>query len=146
MEIEVFESKAELGRAAAAYAAEGIRRAIDENGRANIVLATGASQFDTLASLPPGTYEVLGNTAVLEESGKLHSPEKGCLVGSSATMLTCMNQLAGLDLLGLDDLLAVGFSNPLALLGLTGDDVAAGEVLRYDPAARRFELSRRAGT
>jgi glucosamine-6-phosphate deaminase len=45
------ETKAELGRAAARLGADAIRAAIAEKGFANIVVATGASQFDTLAAL-----------------------------------------------------------------------------------------------
>ena len=93
-----------------------------------------------IAGFPPGTYETLGNIAVLEPSGLLRSPEKGCMVGSSATMLDCMNHLASLDVLDLDGLRRVGFANPLALIGLTAADVDTTETLRYDSVARRFEL------
>ncbi|MFW6146096.1 MAG: N-acetylglucosamine-6-phosphate deacetylase [Planctomycetota bacterium] len=93
-----------------------------------------------IAGFPPGTYETLGNTVVLEPSGLLRNPEKGCMVGSSATMLDCMNHLASLDVLDLDGLRQVGFANPLALIGLTADDVDATETLRYDAVTRRFEL------
>ena len=41
----------DLGRRAAADAADRIRRAIRDRGRANIVVATGASQFEVLAAL-----------------------------------------------------------------------------------------------
>ncbi len=66
--------------------------------------------------MPPGVYEVLGNKAVLEPDGLFHNPEKECLVGSSATMLECMNVLHGLRLFSLEDLLRIGFHNPLALI------------------------------
>src|SRR5665213_1140747 len=42
---------AALGEATAALGAEAIRAAIAARGRANIVVATGASQFDVLAAL-----------------------------------------------------------------------------------------------
>ena len=51
MDINVFGSKRELGERAAADGAERLRRAIDERGRACIVLATGASQIETLDAL-----------------------------------------------------------------------------------------------
>jgi glucosamine-6-phosphate deaminase len=51
MHITVFPSKQALGTAAAADAAETIRAAVADAGRARIVAATGASQFDFLASL-----------------------------------------------------------------------------------------------
>jgi glucosamine-6-phosphate deaminase len=43
--------KAHMGKAAAAAGAEHIRRAIAERGSANIIVATGASQFEMLAAL-----------------------------------------------------------------------------------------------
>ena len=51
MKIRVFKTSEELGKAAADYAAEVLKRAIREKGRARLVLSTGASQFDTLKAL-----------------------------------------------------------------------------------------------
>ena len=51
MEIRVCKDRYELGRSAAAYTALLLRKAIEEKGGARLVLSTGASQFDTLASL-----------------------------------------------------------------------------------------------
>lgn len=51
MNIQIFDSKKELGRQSAADAAEKIRFAISEKGEAHIILATGASQFETLGNL-----------------------------------------------------------------------------------------------
>src|ERR671939_746688 len=51
MDVQVFESKDELGRAAATYAAAIIKRAISERGEANLIAATGASQFEFLDAL-----------------------------------------------------------------------------------------------
>ena len=45
------QNKLELGRRAAAEAGTRIRAAIDARGQANIIVATGASQFETLARL-----------------------------------------------------------------------------------------------
>ena len=58
MFIKVFEEKRDLGRAAAEQAASSIRNAIRESGRARIIAATGASQFDFL--------EVLTNAADID--------------------------------------------------------------------------------
>jgi len=55
MIIKVFDDKASLGQAAARQAADAIRRAIQTTGRARLIAATGASQFellDALTSLP----------------------------------------------------------------------------------------------
>ncbi len=51
MEIKTFENKKALGAAAAAMAAECIHRAVAEKGKAAIITATGASQFDFLEAL-----------------------------------------------------------------------------------------------
>lgn len=48
MEKHVFETKSKMGAAAAGYVADKIQQALQEKGQANIVLATGASQIDTL--------------------------------------------------------------------------------------------------
>lgn len=51
LNITIHTSVAELGQAAAREGAEAIRQAIASKGRASIVLATGASQFETLEAL-----------------------------------------------------------------------------------------------
>lgn len=51
MKVEVFDSKHEMGEAAAREAAEIIRKAIAARGSARVVAATGASQFEFLDAL-----------------------------------------------------------------------------------------------
>lgn len=51
MEIRVFANKESLGAASGGMAAEAVRQAIRGRGAANVILATGASQFETLAHL-----------------------------------------------------------------------------------------------
>ena len=51
MEIIIEKDKAELGRMAAMQGARFINEAIEKRGTANIILATGASQFEMLAAL-----------------------------------------------------------------------------------------------
>lgn len=51
MKVKVFKNSEELGKAAATYSADIIRKAIKEDGKARIVLSTGASQFDTIKVL-----------------------------------------------------------------------------------------------
>ena len=94
------------------------------------------SDAASAAGLPPGAYTVLGNRAVLEPSGLLHNPEKQCLVGSSATLLACMNVLHELGLFTLDELLRIGFHNPLALIGLDPRNVpTAPHPLTFSPSS-----------
>jgi len=51
MEIIISENKEELGRKAAIKGADLIKKAIQEKGAANIIVATGASQFEMLTEL-----------------------------------------------------------------------------------------------
>ncbi|MET0427936.1 MAG: 6-phosphogluconolactonase, partial [Microvirga sp.] len=51
MDIRIFDDKAALGAAAAAQGAEAIRQGLAERGEANIIVATGASQFEVLDAL-----------------------------------------------------------------------------------------------
>lgn len=51
VQIEIFETKEELGAKAGVDGGEEILKAIDEKGFAHIILATGASQFETLTHL-----------------------------------------------------------------------------------------------
>ncbi|NMA82516.1 MAG: glucosamine-6-phosphate deaminase [Epulopiscium sp.] len=51
MKINILENSVELGREAAKYCADIIKKAIDEKGKARIILSTGASQFDTIKAL-----------------------------------------------------------------------------------------------
>ena len=51
MEKYIYKTKLEMGAAAAAQAASAIREAIEEKGRANIILATGTSQLEMLRNL-----------------------------------------------------------------------------------------------
>ena len=93
------------------------------------------SDASPAAGLPPGIYDVLGNRAVLEPNGLLHNPEKQCLVGSSATLLACMNVLHGLGLLTLEELLRIGFHNPLSLIGAVPEEIpSCAHALAFSPA------------
>jgi glucosamine-6-phosphate deaminase len=51
MDIRISADKQAMARAAAEWAADGIRAALRERGRANVVVATGASQFEFLSFL-----------------------------------------------------------------------------------------------
>lgn len=51
MEIQKSETRLELGKAAAKLASQQIKDTISENGEANIILATGSSQFETIDAL-----------------------------------------------------------------------------------------------
>jgi glucosamine-6-phosphate deaminase len=51
IDIRQYTTKSETGEAAAAFGAQAISDAIARRGLANIVIATGASQFEMLAAL-----------------------------------------------------------------------------------------------
>ncbi len=76
------------------------------------------SDASPLAGMPPGSYEALGQKAVLEPSGRLYNPDTGYLVGSSATLLDCVNYLASLNIVTDDEITEMAFRNPLRLLNI----------------------------
>ena len=100
------------------------------------------SDASPLAGMKPGHYETLGNKAVLEESGRLYNPDTGYLVGSSATMLQCMNYLASLRLVNSEELLTMGFDNPLKLIGIDPASVGQGKQLCLDEKRARIYLDK----
>ncbi len=111
---------------------EAIKAMIRAKGVDKTVVVSDASH---LSGLPPGHYSTIDNEVVLEPSGRLHNPAKQCLVGSSATMMPCMNHLASLGLLAPEELLAVGFHNPLRLIGAAPGDLQAAGSIHYDAGA-----------
>jgi len=70
------------------------------------------------AGLPPGRYHVLGNDVVLEPNGRLHNPEKQCLVGSSATLVDCAEVLHAIQCFTEDEIQQIVWDNPRRLVGL----------------------------
>lgn len=51
LQVQVYAASLDAGRAAADFVAERLEKTIAERGQANLILATGASQFDFLAAL-----------------------------------------------------------------------------------------------
>lgn len=92
-----------------------IKTFIRAKGIERIIITSDASP---IAGLLPGRYETLNNAVVLDESGRLYNPQTGYMVGSSTTMLDCMNYLASLRILTVEQLIRVGFDNPLKLIGV----------------------------
>ena len=93
-----------------------------------------------VAGMPPGRYLTLGNETILEPSGRLYNPAKGNLVGSSYTLTRCMNFLAGLVRWTLEDLLALGFYNPLHLLGINLEGLESKSRLYFDADRAEFRI------
>ena len=108
-------------------------------GEKNVIITSDASP---LAGLKPGTYTSMGQRVTLEESGRIVNPEKGCLAGSSLLIRACMNHLWANELLEYDELLRVGFSNPLNLVSIDPDSVPDEPLLEVDGKNRRFTARR----
>ncbi len=104
---------------------------------ASCIVISDASE---LAGLEPGRYESMGAEVMLDPSGRLYNPATGYMAGSSATVLTCMNHLASLDLVSYRELLAMAFDNPLRLLGIDRRHIRRDKVASYDEAHRRFYM------
>ena len=71
-----------------------------------------------IAGLPPGRYDDWGNVGILEPSGLYHNPEKGCLIGSSASIRDCVKFLRSLEILDEAGIEKVSRTNPLKMIGM----------------------------
>jgi N-acetylglucosamine-6-phosphate deacetylase len=98
------------------------------------------SDASPLAGMSPGEYNYWGQKVVLQESGYLHIPARGCMAGSSANMFECMNYLASLDLLNETQLLEVGFYNPLRFIAKKEDFDSADSKVKFNPEDKVFEI------
>jgi N-acetylglucosamine-6-phosphate deacetylase len=96
------------------------------------------SDASPLAGLPAGEYESMGAHVVLEQNGLLHNPATGYMAGSSATILTCANHLASLNLVRPEELLRMFWGNPLRLIGVAPGRVARGLEIQFDEDQHRF--------
>ncbi len=110
-------------------------------GEKNIIVTSDASP---LAGLEPGTYTSMGQRVILEESGRILNPKKGCLAGSSFLIRSCMNHLWAYGILEYDGLLRVGVSNPLRLMGMDPVSIPDEPLIEVDTKNRRF-LARKSG-
>lgn len=94
-------------------------------GPARVILTSDSAPA---AGCPPGEYAFFGARALLEPSGRLRNLDADTLAGSSATLLDCLNVLAGLSLLSEADLWRVARENALAVLGHSGDALPDGNI------------------
>lgn len=98
------------------------------------------SDSSPLAGLEPGTYTWMGADVILEKDGYLHQAQGPYLAGSSSTMLQCMNYLASLRLLDFEDLMQIGFYNPLRIIG-ADPPKSAGVSVVFEQKKRFFTLT-----
>jgi N-acetylglucosamine-6-phosphate deacetylase len=100
------------------------------------------SDASTLSGMPSGKYESMGHTVIIDQSGKCYNPETGFLVGSSATMIGCMNYLASLKLLSAEELARIGFFNPLKIIGIQPETIHPVSFCEYDESLCKFTLKK----
>ncbi|MFI4911525.1 MAG: N-acetylglucosamine-6-phosphate deacetylase [Sedimentisphaeraceae bacterium JB056] len=90
-----------------------IEAVINAKGVDKVIITSDASP---IAGMKPGKYDVLGNSAVLEENGLLHNPEKECLVGSSANIVQCVEYLRSLGIVSESEITQMAALNPAKVL------------------------------
>jgi N-acetylglucosamine-6-phosphate deacetylase len=112
-----------------------IKTIIRAKGVSRVIVTSDAS---SIAGMPSGEYRTLGNLAILEPSGLLHNPEKKCLVGSSATMLQCINYLASINILTAEELTLIGIYNPLNAIKMTVDNLRHGRKYQWNSVNNCF--------
>lgn len=97
-----------------------------------------------IAGLPAGPHKCFGADVVIEPSGRIVCESSQSLAGSSATMLTCMNFLASLDLVSEEELWQIGVDNPLQLIGRSSRDIGSTDAprVRFDAEESRFKLEK----
>ena len=98
------------------------------------------SDASPIAGCKPGVYQALGNRAVLRPDGLLHNPDKQCMVGSSFTMLECINWLLAQRLLTGREVIRVGFTNPLKLLKMRAASINSDVSVQYDKKNNQFTI------
>ncbi|MDD2404618.1 MAG: amidohydrolase family protein [Victivallaceae bacterium] len=112
-----------------------IKTVIRAKSTAKVIITSDASP---IAGKPPGRYNTLGNVAILEPNGRLHNPEKQCLVGSSATILECVNYLASLNFLSPKELVEMAFRNPLKMIGIPENSITTSSPYLWDQKLFKF--------
>ena len=112
-----------------------IKAIIRAKGIGNTIISSDASP---IAGMPPGEYFTLGNRALLEKNGYLHNPDKKCLVGSSATILQCVNYLASLGFLTPEEIIQVAYTNPLKALGVDPASIKSDNEYIWDEVKKQF--------
>ncbi|MCH9023475.1 MAG: hypothetical protein IID32_12035 [Planctomycetes bacterium] len=98
------------------------------------------SDVGSIGGLAPGRYQTLGNEVVLDESGRLYNPKTGYMVGSSRTLLECLNVLAGLDLVTPEEIVAMASDHPLKLIGIEPQEIQGESNVMFDEGSETFKL------
>lgn len=112
-----------------------IKIALRVKGVERVVVVSDAT---ALTGQLPGKYKMFGSDVVLSDSGRLYNPVTGYLAGSGSTMLQCMNYLASLKLLTREELMQIGYTNPMQLIN--GDAPPCDHLIEYDEELGRFSV------
>jgi N-acetylglucosamine-6-phosphate deacetylase len=118
-----------------------IRTVLNSRPVDKLIVVSDAVQF---SGMLPGKYTTnSGVEVILNAAGRLSLVSDPTLMaGSSATMLTCMNHLASLEVLTEEELWQLGLENPLRMLGMCVEECAGGDRgVWFDDQAKRFHLS-----
>jgi N-acetylglucosamine-6-phosphate deacetylase len=91
-----------------------------------------------LAGLPPGNYDFHGTPVDVRPDGAIRRSGASQHAGAGVPLLDCMNFLASLGEFDSEDLLKVGYYNPLSLLNRTIDEARIAHAPRLAFAANRF--------
>jgi N-acetylglucosamine-6-phosphate deacetylase len=81
-----------------------------------------------IAGLKPGLYTNMGIKVRLSDTGRIEQLAAPYLAGSGCTMAQCMRHLRSLGLLSEDELWRVGFENPLRIIGVAPNGLAADQL------------------
>lgn len=86
------------------------------------------------AGMPPGSYRWLKSDVELNQHGRLFlKNEPGLLAGSTCTLLAGMNHLAKCTSWSYENLLQIGFYNPLEILGIKSEAIETPRgMVRFD--------------
>lgn len=115
-----------------------VRAILHTKGVSQTIVTSDASP---IAGCRPGVYQVMGNRAVLRPDGLLYNPAKKCMVGSSFTMMECINWLLSQKLLRPAELIQVGFTNPLRLIRVRPSAIKCEHFVRYDKRTEQFIIT-----
>jgi N-acetylglucosamine-6-phosphate deacetylase len=93
-----------------------------------------------IAGLNPGVHNFHGDSVILEKSGLLHCQDSEYLVGSTKTMIECMNYLSLLGELSIEELYKVGYESPLNLISKKIEQKRINQLLKIQYVDNRFVL------
>ncbi|MAY99346.1 MAG: hypothetical protein CMH32_02335 [Micavibrio sp.] len=92
-----------------------------------------------LAGFPPGRYTAMNQDVIIEDTGRIINPEENHLVGSSSRLIECANKLLELKILSPQQVVQVSLTNPLALIGVSQDQLRPVREVVLNDLHQKFE-------